>query len=241
MHGLLAIESSQRSISVAIRCRDGAIKERSPVGDPRQSDLLLPAIVALCDDAKISSADLCAVAVSTGPGGFTGLRVGIATAKGICEALSIPAIDVPSASVAAMGQRSQWWPRAQKVIVTLSAKGEECWMTTVEAGMDGVLSVREQEWYRWSEHDAFDPGSALVLVADDHLPPELKKRAIDAGMSIVTPVFAAKDCLVIAESMFMRGEVTDSVGLRVRYPREPEAITLWRARYPDGFTPKKPS
>ena len=113
MHGLLAIESSQRAISVAIRCRDGSIMQRNPIGDPREKDLLLPAIVALCADANIARSELRAIAISTGPGGFTGLRVGIATAKGMCEALSIPAIDVPSAIVAAMGVRSQWWPRAR--------------------------------------------------------------------------------------------------------------------------------
>jgi tRNA threonylcarbamoyladenosine biosynthesis protein TsaB len=71
MHGLLAIESSQRVISVAIRCRDGSIVQRNPIGDPREKDLLLPAIIALCEDANIARGELRAIAISTGPGGFT--------------------------------------------------------------------------------------------------------------------------------------------------------------------------
>lgn len=239
MHGLLAIESSQRAISVAIRCRDGSIVQRNPIGDPREKDLLLPAIVALCADANIARSELLAVAISTGPGGFTGLRVGIATAKGMCEALSIPAIDVPSAIVAAMGVRSQWWPRGREVVVALAAKGDECWMTTVDADDEGELSVRSAQWSRWNVENAIGFGNAMVLIADDHLPVEIRQRAIDTGITILPPTFQATDCLAVAEAMLLRGEVTDSVGLRVRYPREPEAVTIWRARYPDGFTPKK--
>lgn len=239
MRGLLAIESSQRAISVAIRCRDGSILQRNAIGDPREKDLLLPAIVALCEDGKIARGDLRAIAVSTGPGGFTGLRVGIATAKGVCEALSIPAIDVPSAVVAAMGVRSQWWPRTREVVVALAAKGDECWMTTIDADEAGELSVRSAQWSQWSVENALECGTARMLIADDHLPMEIRQRAIDTGITILPPTFQASDCLAVAEAMLLRGEVTDSVGLRVRYPREPEAVTIWRARYPDGFTPKK--
>lgn len=236
MRGILAIESSQRAISVAVRGLDGTITQRSPTGDTRERDLLLPAFIALCEDAKISRGDLNAIAVSTGPGGFTGLRVAIATAKGVCEALSIPAIDVPSAVVVAMSRRGEWWPRSREVVVALAVKGEECWITTIDADQAGGLSVRSAQSIT---ADAFDPGSALVLIADDHLPSEIRRRASAAGMTIVPPIFEARACLMVAEAMFQRGDVTDAVSLRVRYPREPEAVTLWRARYPDGFTAKK--
>ena len=233
--GLLAIESSQREISVAIRTRSGDISERVASGDPKESDLLLPAIVALCTSAGLSQRDLRGVAVSTGPGGFTGLRVAVASAKGICEALSIPAISVPSAAVAAMGLRSQWWPRDKEVIVALASKGEECWVSTVAADDVGDLTVRDAKSVN---AESFDLGAAKLVIADEHLPRRMRQRALDRGATIATPTFRASDCLIVGEGMFRSGAVIDAGALRVIYPREPEAVTLWRARYPTGFSPK---
>ncbi len=233
--GILAIESSQKAISVAVRDQFGVIVQRIAPGDHREKDLLLPAIISLCADAAITRQDLRAVAVSTGPGGFTGLRVAIATSKGICEALSIPAIDVPSALVAAMGARSSWWPRDREAIVALASKGEESWITHVCADELGNLSVRCASSMTASE---FEPREDCVLLADEYLPVALLNGAIEAKMTILPPVFRASDLLVVAEHRFASGDVTDAVALAVRYPREPEAVTLWRRRYPDGFSPK---
>lgn len=233
---MLAIESSQRTCSVAIRNRAGEIIQRTATGDPRERDVLLPAIIELLAETGRQASDLNAVAVSTGPGGFTGLRVSIATAKGMCEALGIPAIDVPSAMVAAMGLQSQWWPQSHTVLVALAARGDECWMTEVEADSQGDIRMRLAQSIHANE---FESGDARFLIADDHLPSAIRCKAIDSGMTILHPIFQASDCLLIAESLSDRGEDVDAADLRVRYPREPEAVTLWRARYPEGFRPKK--
>ncbi|MSR45093.1 MAG: tRNA (adenosine(37)-N6)-threonylcarbamoyltransferase complex dimerization subunit type 1 TsaB [Phycisphaerales bacterium] len=236
MDGILAIESSQRTICVAVRNRAGEVVERTPLGDPRERDLLLPAIIEVCEAAKMQREDLRAVAVSTGPGGFTGLRVSIATAKGICEALSIPALDVPTALVAAMGCRAAWWPQGRRVAVALAGKGSACWMSSIEIDEAGELAVRDA---RWVDATEFDPTDARTLIADEHLPLQLRERALAVGMTILPPHFSARDCLSVAQSMYARGEVCDAGSLAVRYPREPEAVTLWKARYPEGFPGKK--
>ncbi len=233
---MLAIESSQRTCSVAIRNRSGEIIQRIATGDHRERDVLLPTIIELLAEAGRQASDLNAVAVSTGPGGFTGLRVSIATAKGICEALGIPAIDVPSALVAAMGLQSQWTPHSNSVFVALASKGDECWMTEIEVNSKGDIRVRLAQSIG---ADAFDCGDARHLIADDHLSSAIRCKAIDSGMTILPPVFHARDCLLVAESLSDRGEVVDAADLCVRYPREPEAVTVWRARYPEGFRPKK--
>ncbi|MSR70283.1 MAG: tRNA (adenosine(37)-N6)-threonylcarbamoyltransferase complex dimerization subunit type 1 TsaB [Phycisphaerales bacterium] len=238
MNGILAIEASQRSISVAVRGANGKVYELSPTGDSRESDVLLPAIVELCAQAALTRRDLRGVAVSTGPGGFTGLRVSLATAKGLCEALGIPAIDIASALVAACGARQHWQVAATTscVLVALASKGDACWMSLIEANSSGALTLAREGT---ATAALLEGSSPKVLIADEHLPAPLRARAGELGMQVVAPSFQARDCLCVAEALFEQGSTTDATGLHVRYPREPEAVTLWRARYPAGFVAKK--
>jgi tRNA threonylcarbamoyladenosine biosynthesis protein TsaB len=79
-------------ISIA---KDGVVI--NSVSNTEQKDhggFLQPAIKALLDDATISVGDLDAVAIAAGPGSYTGLRVGMASAKGLCYALKKPLITV---------------------------------------------------------------------------------------------------------------------------------------------------
>lgn len=238
MKGILAIEASQRMTSVALRGADGVVHERAPTGDARERDLLLPAIIELCAAAGLTRRELTAVAVSTGPGGFTGLRVALATAKGLCESLGIPAVDVASALVAACGARPLW-QRDESIshcLVALASKGESCWLSTIEARANGLPIITHEGN---ATAATLEESSPKILIADEHLPSALRERALELGMQVVVPTFAAHDCLTIAEGQVADGITVDATGLHVRYPREPEAVTLWRARYPHGFVAKK--
>ncbi len=100
---LLAIESATDAVGVAL-ARDGAgttvvLHE----GGRAHAELLVPSIEQVCRDARPSGADLDVVAVDAGPGLFTGLRVGVATAKALGQALSIGVVPVSSLDVLAAG------------------------------------------------------------------------------------------------------------------------------------------
>ncbi|MBM4102096.1 MAG: tRNA (adenosine(37)-N6)-threonylcarbamoyltransferase complex dimerization subunit type 1 TsaB [Phycisphaerae bacterium] len=225
---LLAIESSQRTVSVALRTGSGARSDILAEGDPRERDLLLPAIDRICRDAAVAPRDIGAVAVSTGPGGFTGLRVAVAAAKGLCESLGIPAIDVRSCLVAAEALRAQWNTRGSCVAVALASKGSGCWMSVVRAESDDSITVAEEGW----RDDAQLPPQVCALIADVHAPPRLHSAAHAAGVAVIEPAFSARACLALAERQLRAGDLCDAMSLRVRYPREPEAVLNWRARYP---------
>ena len=226
--GVLAIEASQRDIGVAVIGADGTVHTAEPRGDPRERDLLLPAIEALCLEAGLAPTDLRAIAVSTGPGGFTGLRVSIATAKGICEALGIPAIDVPSALVAAQGVVRSGALQADGLVVALAAKGEGCYATRVGRSGGGALVVEEERSVTAVEFAALSP---RAVVADEHLPAPIREWCERTGVPIVAPRLDVRDCLALACERRARGEVMDPLHLVPRYPREPEAVTLWRQRH----------
>jgi tRNA threonylcarbamoyl adenosine modification protein YeaZ len=67
------------------------IAERCEVANNRHGELLAPSIEAVLRDAGAQPADLCALAVGLGPGPFTGLRVGVVTARAMSDSLGIPA------------------------------------------------------------------------------------------------------------------------------------------------------
>ena len=69
----------------------------------KHAELLMPGIVAACDEAGIALADLGAVVTGAGPGPFTGLRVGMVTAAALGDALGIPVHGVCSLDAIARG------------------------------------------------------------------------------------------------------------------------------------------
>jgi tRNA threonylcarbamoyladenosine biosynthesis protein TsaB len=103
---VLGIETSTRFASVAI-VQDGIVLAES-TGDGRGhgSDLLV-LIDAVCRGAAIGAHDLDAVAVGAGPGSFTGLRIGMATAKGIAFAAGRPLWAVSSLAALAADAREE--------------------------------------------------------------------------------------------------------------------------------------
>ena len=91
---ILGIETSTTVCSVALT-RDGATVAREKLYlEKSHSSLLTIAISDLLKHAGVQRQELSAVAVSKGPGSYTGLRIGVSTAKGICYALDKPLISV---------------------------------------------------------------------------------------------------------------------------------------------------
>ena len=93
---ILAIESSGPLASVAI-VEDGEVLDMK-VGDYEvtHSETLMPMVDEVVRDSGVSLENIDAIAVSAGPGSFTGLRIGSATAKGLGMALNKPLIHVPT-------------------------------------------------------------------------------------------------------------------------------------------------
>ena len=102
MAKLLCIETSTTNCSVAI-AEDGRLlaiaeDDRKSYSHAEQLHIFIQKVF---QQAGLSSSDLHAVAVSKGPGSYTGLRIGVSTAKGLCYALGIPLVSVPTLEVLA--------------------------------------------------------------------------------------------------------------------------------------------
>ncbi len=95
---ILAIDTATTQVVIATGSPDGALRAVStwPAGY-RHGETLLPGIERFLDAYGVGRADLAGIVVGTGPGAFTGLRVGIATAKGLAHGLGIPLVGVSTA------------------------------------------------------------------------------------------------------------------------------------------------
>jgi tRNA threonylcarbamoyl adenosine modification protein YeaZ len=95
---ILAIDTATTRVVVALGTTAGALLDASewPAGY-RHGETLLPAIDDLLRRLDVGRAGLAAIVVGTGPGAFTGLRVGIATAKGLAHSIRCPIAGVSTA------------------------------------------------------------------------------------------------------------------------------------------------
>ena len=105
---ILAIESAQSTVSVAAAEEDAAgvrrvLGEYTVNGTKDHSQTLLPAVDLLTERLGLELSELDAVAVSGGPGSFTGLRIGSATAKALAYSLGIPVVHIPTPDLMAYG------------------------------------------------------------------------------------------------------------------------------------------
>tara|TARA_B110000014_G_C20052048_1_gene547316 strand:- start:222 stop:899 length:678 start_codon:yes stop_codon:yes gene_type:complete len=97
MNYILHIETSTKVCSVALGGNGNLIGYKEEISEKYiHAERLTILINELIQENNISFNDLSAIAVSKGPGSYTGLRIGVSTAKGLCYALNIPLISIDS-------------------------------------------------------------------------------------------------------------------------------------------------
>src|SRR5437016_9306834 len=102
---ILALDTSTDMCGIALyRPAEGVLAEQSWLSGREQTTQLLPNVQRMMALVNVRTADLTGVAVATGPGSFSGVRIGISTAKSLAYALSIPLWGVPSLDVLAYQQ-----------------------------------------------------------------------------------------------------------------------------------------
>ena len=93
---IIALDSSGLVASVALLEDTGLVGEYNIQYKKTHSQTLLPMLEELKDQVELELSTVDAIAIASGPGSFTGLRIGSATAKGLAYALQIPIIEIPT-------------------------------------------------------------------------------------------------------------------------------------------------
>jgi tRNA threonylcarbamoyl adenosine modification protein YeaZ len=167
MGTILAIDTAGPRLQLALR-RDGAadtLVEDMPTG---QAERIFPAIGELLARCAAAYADLTRIAVTTGPGSFTGVRIGLSAARGLGLALSIPVIGVPT--LLAISLRA-----TGKVAVLLDARRDEAYVQRFAAP-----GVPETEARLLARRDARTMLADGIAVIEDE-PPDIARLAAFAA------------------------------------------------------------
>ncbi|MHC1722145.1 MAG: tRNA (adenosine(37)-N6)-threonylcarbamoyltransferase complex dimerization subunit type 1 TsaB [Aminipila sp.] len=93
---ILAIETTGASASVAVINEKGQIFEESSTETLNHLQFLMPMVEKVLEKCKLQINDLTAIAASEGPGSFTGIRIGVSSARALAQALEIDCISVPT-------------------------------------------------------------------------------------------------------------------------------------------------
>ena len=136
---LLGIATATSQVGVALSGADGPLASLHVRRGRRHAELLAPAIETITRMAGIGTQQIGRIAVDVGPGLFTGLRVGVATAKALAAALDIPIVGCSSLELLAYPHRRQ----DRMVASVIDAKRGEIFWALFDPGDDGMSPASE--------------------------------------------------------------------------------------------------
>lgn len=152
----LALDSSTLTLSLALVQREGdvlRVVEQQDLGPPRKISELLPGIIGeLLGRHGVKLAELEGISIGLGPGSFTGLRVGLATVKGLAYAAGIKLVGVGSLAAIALDG-----PEGKRLIAAAVARQNEVYVGQYRRTSSGVEKLEPE--------DAMTPAELGTLVA----------------------------------------------------------------------------
>ncbi len=223
MVSVLALDSAGNACSAAV-LSDGRIRARRFAAMTRgQAEALMPMVAAVLGEAAIAVGALDLIAVTTGPGAFTGLRIGLAAARGLALASAVPLLGITSfAAVAA--QVTDDARRNRSLVVALESKRSELYLQAFresEAPPGEGMLVAVADW------GSFVPAGALLLAGDG-------APRLAAALASRLPELAPGPGLADAADVARLAAAAWRPGLR---PPPPRPLYL---RPPDTTAPHRP-
>jgi len=137
---ILALDTSTLTLALALVRRDGTVVEALQIPPPtRQSHALPAALTELLARHGFGLKDVTGFVTGLGPGSFTGLRIGLATLKGLAWALKIPTVGVSSLAALALEG-----PADTELVSCAMVKKGECYLGRFRREGEGVRALAEE-------------------------------------------------------------------------------------------------
>ena len=199
---ILAIDTTSEQGSLALAEGDGILEEVVLTAPEGFGHILIQEIDAVLKRHNVRPADLDCLAAATGPGSFTGVRIGLAAIKGLAHALNKPVVGVSNLqALATLGD-------ARIRAVQIDARRGEIYGAVYDADLNLLqpeVVMKEEAWLK-------------------NLPPEAE--------IIATPKPLAAAIARIAQQRFAAGEATDPAELEANYVRRSDAELFWKDARP---------
>jgi len=224
---VLALDTSTAQVSVALGDRGAVCGAVQLAGGRRHAEQLAPAIAYLCAETGIGLDQVAVVAVGIGPGLFTGLRVGVTTAKVLAQALRIPVVGVPSLDLVAYPLRHS----DRTIVAVLDARRREVFTARYRPVPGGVQRVAEDAVLTPADLVAeLETTTGGLLLAGDGA----ERYAAELGaldhVEFAGPAYAAPSVAALVELASARAEREEFEApqdLRPRYLRGSDAELAW--------------
>lgn len=137
---ILCLETSAAKCSVALAWGANSISYREAKEAFSHVSQITLLVKEVLTEARISFDELNAVAISGGPGSYTGLRVGTSTAKGICFGASIPLITVSTLEAIAHTLRRTYWDIDNSLFISvIDARRDEVYMSGFDQNLKEII------------------------------------------------------------------------------------------------------
>ncbi len=198
--GCLAIDTSTDTVGIALSTTDDVVSH-TWLANRAQTTTVLPEIDRMLAEHSMHPGDISGLVVATGPGTFTGLRVGLAIAKGIVAALSVPLVGVPTLDIVMAAH-----PENDLVAVLPAGRGRvvwkrrntEPWNTTVDELLTSLVATPE-----------------TLLVGE--LPEQFAAQIIQAHARVINEPRDPVVLLRIGAARIASGDLDDPVTLEPSY------------------------
>jgi len=228
---VLGIETATQQVGAAIGGHEGVLAAAHTSRGRRHAELLTPTIDFVRRSARIELDEISCVAVDLGPGLFTGLRVGVSTAKAMASALRVPVVGVSSLDLLAFPLR---WT-SKRIHSVVDARRGEVFFASYRQVPGGVQRLTEPRVATpdelCNEITALD--EACLAVGDgarryaDQLCDLTKVEIADAGLAFPNPASLVQ----LAHARALREEFVNAWDVQPVYLRKADAEINWSTRH----------
>jgi tRNA threonylcarbamoyladenosine biosynthesis protein TsaB len=227
---ILGIETATEQVSVAIGGHEGVLGLVEVCRGRRHAETLAPAIEFVCTQADVRLDEISVVAVDVGPGLFTGMRVGLASAKALAQALRVPMIGMSSLDLLAYPLRHT----GRTVVAIIDARKGELFYAFYRPVPGGVQRVLEPRCGTIDDliAEVMARSDDVICVGDgalrhrDEIVAELRCEMAEQFLSRPS----AAPLVQLAHARALREEWVNPWEIQPLYMRLPDAQINWSVR-----------